>query len=52
MPAHGLDQLVDLLVVLQGVPQGVLGVQQSLAEAAHLRVQSRGVQHGVPPVVG
>lgn len=51
MLAHGLDQLVDLLVVFQGVPQGVLGAEQPLAEAVHLRVQGRGVQHGVPPVV-
>lgn len=49
---HGLDKLIHLLVVLQGVPQGVLGAEQSLAQAGHLRVQSRGVQHGVAPVVG
>lgn len=49
--AHGQHQLVDLLVVFQGVPQGVLSVEQPLAEAVHLRVQGRGVQHGVPPVV-
>ncbi len=36
MPAHGLDQLVDLLVVFQGVPQGVLSAEQPLAETAHL----------------
>lgn len=39
-PAHGLDQLVDLLVVFQGVSQGVLGAEQPLAQTVHLRVQS------------
>lgn len=48
---HGLDQLVDLLVVFQGVPQGVLGAEQPLPEAVHLRVQRRRVQHGVAPVI-
>lgn len=52
MPAHGLDQLVDLLVVFQGVSQGILRAEQPLTEAVHLRVQGRGVQHGIPPVVG
>lgn len=51
MPAHSLDQLVDLLVVFQGVPQGILGAEQPLAQAVYLRVQSWGVQHRVPPVV-
>lgn len=48
---HGLDQLVHLLVVFQGVPQGVLGAEQPLPEAVHLRVQRRRVQHGVAPVI-
>lgn len=50
-PAHSLDQLVDLLVVFQGVPQGILSAEQPLAQAVYLRVQSWGVQHRVPSVV-
>lgn len=51
MLAHGQDQLVHLLVVFHRVPQGVLRAEQPLAQAVHLRVQRRGVQHGVAPVV-
>ena len=49
--AHGLHQLVHVLVVLHGVPKGVLCAQQPLAQPRHLRVQGGGVQHGEPPVV-
>lgn len=48
---HGQDQLVHLLVVFQGVPQGVLRVEQPVSETIHLRVQRRRVQHGVAPVI-
>lgn len=51
MPAHGLDQLVDLLVVFQGIPQSLFSAEQPLAKTAHFWVQGRGVQHGVPTVV-
>lgn len=49
--AHGLDQLVHLLVVVQGVPQGVLRAEQPLPQAVHLRIQSHRVQHGVASVI-
>ena len=51
VPAHSLHQLVHVLVVLHGVPQGVLCAEQPLAQPRHLRVQGGGVQHGEPPVV-
>lgn len=42
---HGLHQLVHFLVVLQRVPQGLLGAQEPLSQARHLGVRPRRFHH-------